>query len=79
MVFLGCKFWNECGVFDLVKKTSEGRRYHDLLLCHDDTDTIVNHFIEYRNTRNLPKITNFESLKQCQHTLENEKFVESAE
>jgi hypothetical protein len=57
MVFFGEEFWRSSGVFELVEKTSKGKIYHDLLLCTDNQDAIVKHFIKYREESKLPVVT----------------------
>jgi predicted Rossmann-fold nucleotide-binding protein len=57
MVFFDCNFWKESGVWDLINTTSQGRPYHDLLLCSDNTDTIVEHLIKHRAKKGLPIVT----------------------
>eukprot|EP01130_Rhizamoeba_saxonica_P009404 TRINITY_DN3821_c0_g1_i1.p1 TRINITY_DN3821_c0_g1~~TRINITY_DN3821_c0_g1_i1.p1 ORF type:complete len:266 (+),score=57.60 TRINITY_DN3821_c0_g1_i1:742-1539(+) len=61
MVFFDEEFWKRDGVFQIVEKTSEGCEYHDLLLCTDSVGDIVQHFVNYRTSRNLPSVADMSS------------------
>lgn len=40
-MFLGTKFWKDCGVLDLVRSTAEGRAYSQHILGSDSVVCIV--------------------------------------
>jgi len=43
MIFYNSKFWHDNGVFPVIHETSKGHAYHELLLCTDDANAIVEH------------------------------------
>jgi len=57
MIFYGENFWTESGTMDIVKKMSKGRPYHELLLCTDDMEMVVNHLSRHQEKEGLPIIT----------------------
>lgn len=77
MVFLGTQFWEESGVWNVIKTSSLGRPYHDLLLLSDDTQEVLLHFVKYRNEKKLPVFTEA-SLRLPDHRKKSSSLLHEA-
>jgi predicted Rossmann-fold nucleotide-binding protein len=64
MVFLSARYWTENKIYPLVEELARGAAYHKWLLLADNNEEVVNHLITHAQTKNLPLISDFESLKQ---------------
>lgn len=57
MVFFSKAFWEESGVYHIVKRTSQGKPYHDMLLLSDSQEEIIQHIIHFRDKKGLPVLS----------------------
>mmetsp|Transcript_17460 Transcript_17460/g.52221 ORF Transcript_17460/g.52221 Transcript_17460/m.52221 type:complete len:211 (+) Transcript_17460:958-1590(+) len=66
-VFLDRHFWLEQsgGVYELVQKTSEGRPYHDMLMCTDSVQELVAHMYDIAKRKQRPLITDPKTLLEA--------------
>ena len=63
-IFLEKQHWEKCGVWDVLWKTSEGRPYHDWLLCTDSAEEAIDLIVKHAEQKKLPRFTDLESLKE---------------
>jgi predicted Rossmann-fold nucleotide-binding protein len=62
IVFYGVDYWRESGIWDIIYRQSQGRKYHNYLLLSDSIDEIMNHLVKCALEKDLTLIDDFSKL-----------------
>eukprot|EP00604_Paraphysomonas_vestita_P003090 CAMPEP_0174818420 /NCGR_PEP_ID=MMETSP1107-20130205/1090_1 /TAXON_ID=36770 /ORGANISM="Paraphysomonas vestita, Strain GFlagA" /LENGTH=351 /DNA_ID=CAMNT_0016030227 /DNA_START=486 /DNA_END=1541 /DNA_ORIENTATION=+ len=62
IVFYGIEYWTNSGIWDLIKRQSIGRKYHQYLLLSDSIEEIMDHLVKCAEEKGLNLIDDFNQL-----------------
>jgi predicted Rossmann-fold nucleotide-binding protein len=62
IIFFGVEYWKESGVWDIVRKQAQGRKYFDYLLLSDSVDEIMDHLVNCAEEKGLSRLEDITQL-----------------